>query len=144
MRASFETHRALVQLSPTAWGTRSSYHGDEVLVKQDDQGAWHPVDKVDGSVTSDELIGKYGLWRDREVTTGHLWWKQVVRPKDGTPQDDEVRRLHDDAARPHLFEAGDGGYDLAIASSASLTAPNAAGVGFLNEAWMITDHVPMR
>lgn len=62
------------------------------LVKRSEEsGEFEPVDKIDSAITSEELDANYGIWVDREVTKGALWWKKVERPKDGKVQPDEVK-----------------------------------------------------
>lgn len=79
--------------------TRTSFNGQnalstqdgQYLVKYDDQGQnWSLVGRLDNDLSQDELVGHYGLWKDQEITSGHLWNKKVERPKDGQIQQDEV------------------------------------------------------
>jgi hypothetical protein len=61
------------------------------LAKRNEQtGSFEPVDVLSADLTSAELDAKFGVWTDKEVTTGSLWWKKVVRPEDGQIQPDEV------------------------------------------------------
>lgn len=61
------------------------------LVKRnDDTGAFEPVDTLTRSVSSEQLDASYGVWQDKQVTKGSLWWKETVREKDGQVQADEV------------------------------------------------------
>lgn len=62
------------------------------LVKREEStGDFQPVDKLDKALSSEELDAKFGVWVDRKVTEGHLWWKKTVREEDGKVQPDEVR-----------------------------------------------------
>ena len=66
------------------------------LVQVDQEsGQYQPVDSLTRSIPSAELDANFGLWQDREVTKGHLWWKEVVRPADGQVQADEVKSFPD-------------------------------------------------
>ncbi|MBI3926802.1 MAG: hypothetical protein HY319_14775 [Armatimonadetes bacterium] len=61
------------------------------LVKRNQEnGSFEPVDRMDRAVPPEELDANFGVWVDKEVTEGHLWWKKVVRPEDGKVQADEV------------------------------------------------------
>lgn len=81
------------------------------------------------NIPSAELDANFGLWQDREVTKGHLWWKEVVRPADGQVQADEVQSFEDFRADQgfhfdSLRVGGDQFYsmvsqDLTVSSSAS-------------------------
>lgn len=66
------------------------------LVQVDHQsGEYAPVETLTRSIPSAELDANFGLWQDREVTKGHLWWKETVRPADGQVQADEVTSFPD-------------------------------------------------
>lgn len=51
---------------------------------------WSLVDSVQKTVPFDALKDSYGIWKDKEVTSGKLWWKQTIRPLDGEVQNDEI------------------------------------------------------
>ena len=65
------------------------------FVERGQDGSWQPVEPSDRFVSADELGKNFGLWRDQEITTGHLWWKETVRPLDGQAQPDEVITMAD-------------------------------------------------
>ena len=72
----------------TCYGVRGT---DWNLVKRDQEtGNFEPVDKMETGVSSQELDANYGVWVDKEVTKGHLWWKKTERPQDGKVQPEEV------------------------------------------------------
>lgn len=60
------------------------------LVKKDKDGEFQPYDTIDGYVTQKEMDEQFGVWEDKEVTKGALFWKQTVRELDGKVQSDEV------------------------------------------------------
>lgn len=65
---------------------------DRHLVRLEQEKAdYVPVDRLDGPVSSSELEANYGVWADRSVESGALWWKKTVRLKDGLVQPDEVQ-----------------------------------------------------
>lgn len=63
---------------------------DRFLVERQEDGSWAPVAPQDRFVPNEELGSKFGLWKDEQVTTGMLWWKEVVRPLDGKVDSEEV------------------------------------------------------
>jgi hypothetical protein len=63
------------------------------LVKRNDEGSFEPVDSIKASVNSEELEAHYGVWEDKTVTKGALWWKKTVREQDGQVQPDEVKNF---------------------------------------------------
>jgi hypothetical protein len=64
------------------------------LVKLDpDAKEWSLVDSVEKGISAEELKDSYGLWNDRELTSGALFWKKTLRPLDGKIQGDEVREF---------------------------------------------------
>jgi hypothetical protein len=64
---------------------------DGYLVRLDmESKEWNLVDSVDKAVPFDELKEYYGIWKDRELTSGSLFWKKQIRPLDGVIQRDEV------------------------------------------------------
>src|SRR5690606_9807136 len=74
------------------------------LVKKDDEGSFVPVDTIGSPITSEELEADYGVWEDKSITKGHLWWKKTVREKDGQVQPDEVKNFSQfrDAEKSHI------------------------------------------
>ena len=67
-----------------------------ILVKHDEPSdKWEPVGKLDESLTKDKLSDGYGLWQDKKVTKGHLWWKETVREKNNQVEPDEVKTFKD-------------------------------------------------
>jgi hypothetical protein len=89
---------------------------EPTLVKKNtDTGKWEPVASVDKEIHRDNMSMLYGNWTDKEVTktTGHLWWKktEVVRPKDGKIDNDEVAtfepyRVGNGLNGPNLYNLG--------------------------------------
>lgn len=63
---------------------------DRYFVERKDDGGWEVTQPADRFVSADELGSKFGLWQDKEITEGHLWWKKTVRAKDGVIDQDEV------------------------------------------------------
>lgn len=63
---------------------------DRFLVERQEDGAWKTSEPQERFISQDELGSRFGLWRDQEVVTGHLWWKEVVRPLDGKIDAEEV------------------------------------------------------
>lgn len=63
---------------------------DRYLVERTDDGGWEATKPEDRFVSTGELGSEFGLWQDKEITKGHLWWKKVIRPKDGKIDQDEV------------------------------------------------------
>lgn len=63
---------------------------DRFFVERKEGGDWQVVAPTDRFVSMDELGAGFGLWKDQEITQGHLWWKQTVRPLDGKIDADEV------------------------------------------------------
>jgi hypothetical protein len=63
---------------------------DRYFVERKDEGGWELTQPEDRFVSTDELGQDFGLWKDKEITEGSLWWKKVIRPKDGKIDQDEV------------------------------------------------------
>jgi hypothetical protein len=63
---------------------------DRYLVERQSDGTWKQVDHTDRVISNEDLGKNFGLWKDRQITKGHLWWKKIVRPYDGEIQEDEV------------------------------------------------------
>lgn len=63
------------------------------LVKRNDEGKFEPVDSIDSNVSFEDLESNYGVWVDKKLTKGILWWKRTVREKDGQVQSDEVKNF---------------------------------------------------
>ena len=63
------------------------------LVKRNDEGNFEPVDTISKSISSEELEAHYGVWEDKTITKGALWWKKTVREQDGQVQADEVKNF---------------------------------------------------
>lgn len=87
---------------------------DRYFVERQSDGNWKIVEPTDRFVSTDELGKNFGLWQDREITKGHLWWKEVTREKNGLVEPDEVitmaevmRQQCDSVVGPDGF-----GYDL--------------------------------
>lgn len=59
---------------------------------------WEPVHALEKGLSHKELVHSYGCWTDREVATGQLFWKKVIRPLDGEIQPDEVVSFADRVA----------------------------------------------
>lgn len=78
---------------------------DRILVeRQQDDGGWKPTESGDRFVA--DVGSQFGLWKDTEVTEGHLWWKKVVRPLDGQINADEVLSVSEVIDRDHHVVAG--------------------------------------
>lgn len=93
------------------------------LVKRDSAtGDFQPVDKLDQAVSSQELDANYGVWVDKEVTSGHLWWKKTERPKDGQVQSDEVVDFEKfrQQETSHIWHRAIGGDELYTFEQASI------------------------
>ncbi|MBI3927182.1 MAG: hypothetical protein HY319_16720 [Armatimonadetes bacterium] len=78
-----------------------------MLVHRQEGGPWSPVDKLENGVSGQELDSSYGLWNDREVTSGWFWNKKVERPLDGKLQADEVTSF-EEYKKDSLFVGGAG------------------------------------
>jgi hypothetical protein len=65
-----------------------------VLVERDESGHWNPVETLEHGIEDADLCKRYGLWVDREVTSGFWRWKKTERPLDGQVQNDEVRTFN--------------------------------------------------
>ena len=75
---------------------------DRYFVERTEDGGWEVTQPSERIVDTAELGSNFGLWRDKEVTEGALWWKKVIRPLDGNIDADEVvpmgqvmRKTHD-------------------------------------------------
>lgn len=73
---------------------------DRVLVERDHDGAWSPVLLEERAVSNDELRRDFALWKDQEVTSGHLFWKKVERPKNDQIEPDEIVTVAQIASQP--------------------------------------------
>lgn len=126
-------------------GTPVLRRRDRYFVKRNEEGGWDTVDHKAGSVPKDELGQDYGLWKDKEITKGSLWWKKTVRPLDGEIQADEVVSMgavisthHDQHIRRNVY--GDQGlYEKLVADDVSLTMPEGSGHGTLDTQWHVAD-----
>lgn len=66
------------------------------LIKRDmETGEFKPVDKIESSISSQDLEANYGVWEDKEITRGAFIFKTIVRFKDGQIQPDEVKEFKD-------------------------------------------------
>ena len=63
---------------------------DRYFVERNEEGGWDTTQPEDRFVRTDELGSQFGLWQDKEITEGHLWWKKTIRAKDGKIDQDEV------------------------------------------------------
>lgn len=63
---------------------------DRYFVERNEDGGWSIVEPTDRFVSTNELGADFGLWKDKKVTKGHLWWKKTIRPLDGKVDKDEV------------------------------------------------------
>lgn len=55
-----------------------------ILVRIDPEtGQWVPVENLDREISHQDLKKWFGLWKEREVTRGFLFWKKTCRCKDG-------------------------------------------------------------
>lgn len=62
-----------------------------LLVTRENAGKpWRLVEELPAELTHTDLVGSYGCWTDRELSSGPFFWKTVERPKDGIIQPDEV------------------------------------------------------
>lgn len=80
-------------------GKKALQIGDtgSLLVKLDlESHEWSLVDQVTCDIPFDDLKSYYGAWKDREITRGTLFWKKVVRERDGLIQRDEVKEFQMD------------------------------------------------
>jgi len=84
------------------------------LVKRSDEGTFEPVDTISGNISSEELEAHYGVWEDKTVTKGALWWKKTVREQDGQVQADEVKNFPDfrNGEKSHIWSRAVGGDKL--------------------------------
>ena len=125
-------------------GTPVLRRKDRYFVERKEDG-WETVGHEERNVPRDELGADFGLWKDKEVTTGKLWWKKTVRPKDGIIQEDEVVSMgavisthHDQHIKRNTY--GDKGlYDKLIPDSVSLSVPEDSGHGTLDTKWHVDD-----
>lgn len=74
---------------------------DRYFVERVKDGGWKVTQPEDRFVSTEELGSDFGLWQDKEVTEGHLWWKKVVRPLDGVVDQDEVVPMGQVMRTPH-------------------------------------------
>lgn len=63
---------------------------------------WTLVDTLASDIPFDTLKEKYGIWNDREVTSGKLFWKKTIRPVDGQIQRDEVKEFQIEYGKPQM------------------------------------------
>jgi len=61
-----------------------------LFVERQADGSWKTVAPGHRTVSKQELEKSFGLWNDEEVTSGHLFLKKVVRPRNGRIESDEV------------------------------------------------------
>lgn len=66
-----------------------------------DADNWKLVEPSDRFVPAQELGQKFGLWKDKEITEGHLWWKETVRPLNAQIEPDEVVPMGQVLRMPH-------------------------------------------
>lgn len=74
---------------------------DRYFVERKDDGSWAPAAPEDKVVSHQQLGEKYGLWQDKEITEGSLWWKKTVRPLDGKIDADEVLPMGPIMSQPY-------------------------------------------
>lgn len=126
-------------------GTAVLRRKDRYFVERKDEGGWETVGHEARSVPKDELGADFGLWKDKEITKGKLWWKKTIRPKDGLIQEDEVLSMgavisthHDNHLHRNTY--GDQGlYEKLVADDVSLNMPEGSGRGSLDTQWHVDD-----
>ena len=98
------------------------------FVERDGNGGWKPVEPTDRFVSADELGKNFGLWKDEEVTTGHPWWKETVRPLDGQVQNEEVvtmasvlKQVHDSDIGSYYPNHAYADYDRLLSKTTDMT-----------------------
>jgi len=103
-----------------------------ILVKHDEPSdKWEPVEKLDENLSKDKLSDGYGLWKDKEVTKGHLWWKET-REKNNQVEPDEVKTFKE-IENGTYYDSG-GRVDLDHVLKYDNIAITSAG----NAAWLVT------
>lgn len=120
------------------YGVRNTEYN---LVRRNNDGAFEPVDSFTKSLSSQELDANYGVWVDKEVTSGMLWWKKTDRPKDGKVDADEVQNFPDfrEGQVSHRWSARVGGDRLWTFDSANVEIKPIQGEGkpVLNTEWSL-------
>ncbi|MCA9775365.1 MAG: hypothetical protein KC800_01555 [Candidatus Eremiobacteraeota bacterium] len=110
------------------------------LVKRDDNGQFQPVDTIDSKISSEELEAHYGVWEDKKLTEGSLWWKKTVRELDGQVQADEVKNFPDfrEGEMSHRWSRAVGRDKLYTFDSADIEVENNSGdQAKLNTEWTL-------
>lgn len=74
---------------------------DRYFVERNEEGGWDIVEPADRFVSTNELGADFGLWKDKKITKGHLWWKETIRPLDGKIDQDEVISMGEVLRTPH-------------------------------------------
>ena len=117
----------------------TNYH----LVKRDEEsGKFEPVDSFESGVSSQELDAKYGVWQDKTVTKGALWWKKTVREADGQVQADEVKdftqfRQSQASVRTGRLVGGDKFFDMDSANI-DVQSSDSGQIATLNSQWSVS------
>lgn len=141
-------------LGKSAYLDRVNLHGTPALsirgtgynlVKRDEEtGAFTPVDSLTRGVTSEQLEADYGVWQDKTVSKGALWWRETVREQDGKVQPDEVMDFaaFRDSQRSHQSSrtvGGDRFYRFEAADiSVERIGDSDQGVAELNTEWSVS------
>jgi hypothetical protein len=109
----------------TGGGVKASKN-DPVLVQKNDEG-WAPVEKLEGSVSRQDLSDSFALWRDAKKESSGMpvtgWGKKVEREKDGQIQADELTsfqpRITGSASR-YVGPTHHVGSEIAVGSDATV------------------------
>lgn len=126
-------------------GTAVLRRKDRVFVERKDEGGWDTVGHEERTIPKDELGADFGLWKDKEITEGKLWWKKTIRPKDGIIQEDEVVGMgavistHQDQHVKRNTYGDKGLYKKLVADTVTLTMPEGSGRGSLETEWHVDD-----
>ncbi len=127
-------------------GFRRQEETDPVLVKQNDEGAWKPVEEFEPSgVHRDEVGEKYALWTDKEVTAvridGNEQKPLMVREKDGLIQKDELQHLDFQFLKDGWQGRGQHSLFVGAELLGSNLGPVGAGVGHLWVFYLPADEI---
>lgn len=112
------------------------------LVKRNEEsGNFEPVDSIGAPINSEELEAHFGVWEDKEITKGSLWWKKTVREKDGKIQADEVKNFpaFRKGEMSHIWSRSVGGDKLFTFDSADISVKETASGDYaqMNTEWTL-------
>ena len=121
------------------YGIRNTEYN--LVRRNEESGQFEPVDRFQKGLSGEELNANYGVWQDKEVTQGMLWWKETVRPQDGKVDGDEVQNFADfrDSQTSHRWSRSVGQDKLWTFDNASVELKSVEGQEkpVLNTEWSL-------